>query len=399
MIGKKRSKQNQKKQYEELDSEVEEGSVEDELFVTNDAPKISADRVKLEMANKLIEKLKDNDEMDTLVTKKKSDGNKNDLKPIPSITLEETAFLKCHTNSLTSCTFSPDGTKLYSVAKDGYFIATDLVKTSKTAHKISPRALYSLVQLNETTFFTAGKDRQIYSFDIRDKLPRAYKAHSDAITGLALDPSGEYLYSTSNDLTLKVWALNQSTPVFTENFWGHTSAIFSMDVLEQNRIVSCGQDRKICLWKVDSQSFLNYEYSDAFSFDVVRSISKTKFITGTSDGDVLLWNASKKKPLSKLTAVNGFSNGLPVNMSALACIKGTNVFFAGSTGGHLNVMSIDEKNEITKGASFLTGGIVNDLAFSESGKLLAAALGKDNRLGRWQTCNSKQGIRLYKVIY
>jgi len=46
-----------------------------------------------------------------------------------------------------------------------------------------------------------------------------YDAHPSAVTGISFHPSGNYLLSSSNDSTLKVWDLKMGQILYT--LYGH----------------------------------------------------------------------------------------------------------------------------------------------------------------------------------
>ena len=63
-------------------------------------------------------------------------------------------------------------------------------------------------------------DRKIKVWDIRSKrLIQHYDAHPSSVTGISFHPSGNYLLSSSNDSTLKVWDLKMGQILYT--LYGH----------------------------------------------------------------------------------------------------------------------------------------------------------------------------------
>lgn len=61
---------------------------------------------------------------------------------------------------------------------------------------------------NGTCVATCGADSKIKVFDLRaNRLIQHYEAHEAPVTSIAMHPSGNFLLSSSNDGTLKVWDL------------------------------------------------------------------------------------------------------------------------------------------------------------------------------------------------
>ena len=52
-------------------------------------------------------------------------------------------------------------------------------------------------------------------------------------------------------------------------------------------------DNYINLWKVDSQSFLQFKINDIYHFDCITGINQNSFFTGNFNGCISWWKTKK----------------------------------------------------------------------------------------------------------
>ena len=72
-------------------------------------------------------------------------------------------------------------------------------------------------------------------------------------------------------------------------------------------------------------------------------------------------------------------------ISAVAALQYTDLVASGSNDGFIRLWKCGKDNSrLTEVVQVPVVGFVNALAFSGSGKFLVAAVGQENRLGRWQ---------------
>jgi WD40 repeat protein len=287
-----------------------------------------------------------------------------------------------------------------------------------------------------------------------EKIVQSFKAHNNTITGIVFDQNKDQFYSASKDNTLKVWAVGTTQrSILLETFYGHTGEINDMDyipggglnVTGMNRILTCGADRQINLWKIDSQSFLQFKENDLslFSYDCIRSLNPDIFITGTYEGTLSLWRNNKKKPVSKVLQSHGvekkvsvkhsFFNkssiddedemsvdtnvsssetvNLPYPILSISAIKNSDLLFSGSSDGNLNVyrylkaegdrnnIKAKERIELFRKVPLGQKGCINAMKVNKGNEFMILANGKDCRLGRWDTQNkAKNGISIVKLF-
>lgn len=79
-----------------------------------------------------------------------------------------------------------------------------------------------------------------------------YQRHTEAVRGLALIPNLGFV-SCSNDGKLLIWTFEGEC---VQELDGHTSFVYSVDVLSTGEIISSGEDRTVRVWKGKVNFFL-----------------------------------------------------------------------------------------------------------------------------------------------
>jgi len=390
-----------------------------------------------------------------------------ELATLPNFKPTETGFFKGHLSSITSVDISSTSTTALTCSKDCRAIKWDLSTGRKF---LLPQ--FTLKSLN-TCIFTpddnygifAGADKYIHQMDLRsEKIVQSYKAHNDNITGLIFDQNKDQFYSVSRDTTLKVWGVGTTKKsILLETFYGHTGRINDIDIMsgylksenndivaKVNRILTCGNDFNINLWKIDTQSYLQFKSPESmYQIDLVKSLNNEFFLSGSYDGMISLWRTNKKKPIFKLQNAHGYEKkkelnhpffnnvnsededdnenhdstsqssnstlNLPHPILSLACIKNSDLIFSGSSNGYLNVYKFNQnsgKRDKANPEKFVTSeivpikniplknkGCVNAIKVNKNNQFLVLANGKDCRLGRWDSePKAKNGISIVKLF-
>jgi len=424
---------------ESSDGENKKGN--DDFFNYEDDEE-NNDEKRLRMAKNLISKIdeeNDNDDpnykdTDNLILEKiKEERNEYVLDCTSSLSPTEVYFSKGHLASITCLEITKDSKKVITGAKDCRAIKWDIETGKKVLFPsfMSKPILASALTNDSKYAFFAGKEKFIHQVDINnEKLVHSFKAHNDAITGIKFDPINEQFYTISKDLTLKVWALgNLKNPVFLETFWGHTSRICDIDMITSNRLVTCGFDKQVNLWKVDVQSFLQFKSPDSYSVDNIVSLSTDNFVTSSYEGNLFLWNIKKKKPIFKINNAHGFSKSfdfnercgltgtdsfseeklykkekidVPYPVLSLGTVKNSDLVFSGSHNGLINFYQLSkEKKNLQMFKQFKTRlGCINIMKIDKANDFMVIGYGKDSRLGRWETeTKAKIGISIIKLFH
>ena len=70
-----------------------------------------------------------------------------------------------------------------------------------------------------------------------------------------------------------------------------------LDVYSRNRVISCGHDGQVLLWKINEESQLVYKPGLQFT-ETICALSDKFFATGGEHNSLSLWSVGKKKPIS-----------------------------------------------------------------------------------------------------
>ncbi|CAL9732128.1 26S proteasome regulatory subunit Rpn14p [Monosporozyma unispora] len=112
----------------------------------------------------------------------------------------------------------------------------------------------------------------IYVYDLHWQLQNVMdEAHVDEITSLQCFPSGTVLLSSSDDMQLKLWSLQDGSNPRT--FKGHTSSVSDTVLVGRGRnFVSSGNDGCIKLWECGSGTDIHTMARKDNPYDAVNSI-------------------------------------------------------------------------------------------------------------------------------
>jgi len=113
-------------------------------------------------------------------------------------------------------------------------------------------SVFALALLDENTLVSTGRDASIRAWDLTiGKEVHSVPAHEYQAKSLSYN--GEILLSSSMDKTIKLWNANielLKVIDFGRND-GHTNCINKVEWVEENMFVSCSDDRRLILWKVE----------------------------------------------------------------------------------------------------------------------------------------------------
>jgi len=317
-----------------------------------------------------------------------------------------------HRQAVTCVCLSSDDSTAYTGGKDCNVVRWD-VETGKKAIFPGYRNKFDcgghfeqvlgvcLVEPRQLVV-SAGADRLVRFWDprapSRSSCKEVLQGHTGAVTGVAAEEDGSQLYSVSLDKSLKIWDLRTKRCVDT--LFGHVSGVTSLDLYNKNRPVTGGADKTVRLWKIDKESHLMFNRHTQ-SVDAVTVCDQERFLSGSQDGNLFLWSHASKKPLASESV------GTNTWFSAMRAVRRGNVVFGGTIDGQLRCWRFgrgsgeeeDRSLRLTVAApSVALPGCVNAIAVGR--RVLACAVGKEHRLGRWyHDKQQKNGLCLMPLSY
>ncbi|KAF1794865.1 G-protein beta WD-40 repeat [Phytophthora cactorum] len=304
---------------------------------------------------------------------------------------DSTKFLKGHRLPVTSLCLLEDGKTAFSAAKDGSLLRWDLAQQKKTkltlpkddvaAEKATTdkdRCILALAASSDGKFLASGgRDKLVRVWDVeKGELQESFTGHRDAVSALAFRLRSHSLFSGSFDRSIKHWNLTEMG--YVETLFGHQSEVNGLDSLYKERVVSCGRDRSVRVWKIPEETQLVF-YGNSGSMDCVKMVTDEYYVTGGDDGSLSLWFNGRKKPVC---VVPNAHDGKWI--SSVAVMPRTDLVASGSSDG----------TQSDPVASIPLEGFVNALCFDSKARFLLAGVGQEHRLGRWEKLKVKNGIAI-----
>eukprot|EP01079_Euglenida_sp_SAG-EU17-18_P003486 gene3486-660_t len=385
---------------------------------------------------------------------------------------------KAHRHCITSLSLSPDDTTCYSVDKGsmgfmisshspdgmsppgGLLMAWDVETGKKTKFrcplapnqakhgKLRPLAPFSSVAVSaDGAFVAAGgtADCHIHLWDARQGVYVGHlRGHRKPVLGLSFcQKEAHELFSTSADHLVCAWDVPQRACVDTLH--GHEAAVLSADTYSMEHCLTAGQDRKLRLWKLptDSQVVFNgvddtidtcYMVDEVlFIVDAFRSLShqflqpnwisalsgvrcSDLVVSGSCDGFVRLWSiegyGSPISGATKSSATGGTISNAKKRRKQEVDTEDVNedeteqdpqlaqLGFTRKADQEASAMPIQQQpvigNKQRRGlpkdvhfdlvGSIPVDGFINSLQCSKSARFVVIAASREHRLGRW-LCN------------
>eukprot|EP00743_Colponemidia_sp_Colp-15_P004981 GILK01005367.1.p1 GENE.GILK01005367.1~~GILK01005367.1.p1 ORF type:complete len:818 (+),score=111.10 GILK01005367.1:64-2517(+) len=135
--------------------------------------------------------------------------------------------------------------------------------------------------------FTSGNGKDIYLWNIAMYTKEGQlTGHEDSVTCLALD--GNYLFSGSEDQTIRVWETANKYHLYTLK--SHTAPVTDLLVIpDTGYVVSCSFDATIVVWKYQKELVLKqFQHSEEFRC-LAYLRNATTILAGTEQNNILFF--------------------------------------------------------------------------------------------------------------
>ncbi|KAF4671127.1 pre-rRNA processing protein [Perkinsus olseni] len=279
------------------------------------------------------------------------------------------------------------------------------------------------------------------------------QAAGEGMGGAQMSYSGGKIFTLGEmDKALKVWHLDSVfSGRYVDSQYGHTNYGTCMDILQGDRPVTGGADGTVRYWKVanDTHMLFNVHKKEGYgSVDAVSLLDPEHILAGGQDGGLTLWATNSRRPVASVGGAHSARNPsrkddagdesddddddeddfnftkaatahptmasdgqaevdrevAPPWISSLASIRCSDVGFSGSNDGLINVwrtsaaskgkMNLDLDRSIKLP---IKGGWINQMAVGSTGRVLVAAVGRNHRLGRWDTKPGRDGLAIVRL--
>ena len=304
-------------------------------------------------------------------------------------------------NTLNDAAFSPSGTEVVTASDDGTIVIWNAATGSKvmTLREPGGSAVMSAVfGPSGTEVLTASDDgtARIWSTATGDQLAVLREPAGAQLNDAAFSPDGTEVVTASADGTARIWSARtaaQLMQVGTPSGSDLTSASFSPD---GSMIVTAGSGRAAAIWDAsngEQLTLLDEPGGGRISYATFAP-SGTEVATASNDGTVRLWDAYPRQLIRGIAEpgsapLNDASFNAAGNELVTAGSDGTARIWDIATGRQLRVL-----HEGTDGVNFANAGnAINSASFSPDGDDVVTA-SNDGTARIW---NARTG-RLLKTL-
>ena len=302
-----------------------------------------------------------------------------------------------HTNEVSSVAFSPSGDTLLTGGKDGQVFLWDN-KGNVLTNKTLAAKVHSVAYAPDGRGFLVGsRDGIARYYSITDACPlkQTFQGHSRRINKVLFSPNGQFLFTASDDKTIKYWKLDGT---LLKTYKGHTGFVHSLALSKDGvHFLSASEDQTLKYWKKESKIRRSFTHPGPIgAMDI--STDGQYILTGVADKTVSLSRNINDIGLKDTTFFDAFDNpeGQPAYLWDTLGNQIQN--FEGHQGGITSVAIAPNARSFLTGSTDYTAQLWNlegislttfphtnqimDVAFSQDGQQVLTA-SMDSTLGIW----------------
>lgn len=125
--------------------------------------------------------------------------------------------------------------------------------------------------------------------------------HISAIRDVKLSANHTYLYTCSEDCTVRCWDLTTNKAI--RNYHGHLSGVYCLAVHpNQNIIASGGRDATVRLWDIRTRRQIHaFQGHKDTIFSIIMQEDEPQIVSGSADKTIRVWDINAGKKLKALT--------------------------------------------------------------------------------------------------
>eukprot|EP00743_Colponemidia_sp_Colp-15_P005589 GILK01006010.1.p1 GENE.GILK01006010.1~~GILK01006010.1.p1 ORF type:complete len:452 (-),score=58.44 GILK01006010.1:189-1544(-) len=178
-----------------------------------------------------------------------------------------------------------NNTTVWTAAQESGLKQWDLV-TEACMETIQDACLIDVVYADERVVLTAGLDRALKLWDVRQREPVHVQeqAHDDEIFCLERADDNTFVSGGGDDM-VKVWDWRSWV---SREYEGHGGTVFSLAFCGPNRLYSGGGDHKICVWDLrrdENIAQLLGHHGHVYTLGIYDN----RMVSGADDGHLIQW--------------------------------------------------------------------------------------------------------------
>ena len=154
----------------------------------------------------------------------------------------------------------------------------------------------TVLALPNQNYVTGSQDKNLNFWDKNGiKISTVSNAHNDIIRAIIVSPSGESIFTTSNDQQVKEWSF---TGQLLNTFMAHDAFIFSMCANKfTKQIFTCGDDRCVKVWKENGTFQQNLPHVNTVWDGCINNLNGD-LLTACADGILRVFSNKKDRWMS-----------------------------------------------------------------------------------------------------
>jgi WD40 repeat protein len=296
--------------------------------------------------------------------------------------------MRGHGNQVTQVTFSPDGTRIASCARDSTVrlwngVTGDLIATLEGQRGWVTHARFSP---DGKRLASAAQDHTVRIWDAATGAPVAVlDGHTDAVHAVGYSPDGKTIVSAARDGTVRLWDAERVEHHNTLR--GHTNFVYDVAFHpDGERVASAAWDGTARLWEATTgrQKALLDHGAKTVVTGVAFHPGGHLLATIARDHKVRLWEVATGRELHAW--------GVPTDAwrdTRLAFNPPGDLLAAGDRDGAIHLWDVNGRAQV----AVLRGhrAVVRDVAFSPDGRWLASASDNDEHAIRiWEVASKRQ---------
>ncbi|CAG9332811.1 unnamed protein product [Blepharisma stoltei] len=223
------------------------------------------------------------------------------------------------------------------------------------------------------------------------KLPRLeplheFRGHNDQVNQMSLSSNKEFLYSASEDFTVRQWSTKLKGK--SEVILTHEGPARCLCVTRDNKYVfSGGDDMAIKIYDIEfKEEMLSLQSQAKSIWSLACNYSSTMLASGTDDGTIVIWN------ILDFTPITLFTDHL-AGIRSLVFSPDDCFLASGSGDSKIKVWDLDkERREVTLTAH--TGSITEIVISPQQDIIISASIDKNIKIWGFPRFLEEEGFKL-----